>query len=111
MVFAVAPRLCPRCLDLMDNGIFGVGGSEKNPSVRIQPLEAIGQFLAAHMGHDHVGKQQIDMSDAALVLQAHGVDAVGSRQNRVAQPFQQGARHLAQGGIVLDQQNGLGAAR
>ena len=47
----------------------------------------------------------------ALLFQAQGFDAIGRRQDRVTQSSQQRRRHLTQGGIVLDQQNGFGSAR
>ena len=95
----------------MDDGILGVGGGEKNPRVRIQRPHPVRQFLAAHVRHDDIGEQQINVSDVALLFQAQGFDAIGRRQNRVTQPSQQRRRHLPQGGIVLHQQNGFRPAR
>ena len=41
---------------VMDDGSLGVGGSEKNPGVRIGCAHPFRQFFAAHMGHDEIGK-------------------------------------------------------
>ena len=41
---------------LMDDGILGVGGGEKNPGVRIRCPHPFRQFLAAHVRHDDIGE-------------------------------------------------------
>ena len=39
---------------LMDDGILGIGGSEKNFCLQMQRMNAVGQLLAAHMWHHNV---------------------------------------------------------
>ena len=71
---------------LLDDGVLGVAGGEKNPRVRRQRPHPVSQFLAAHVRHDDIGEQQINVAAAALLFQAQGFDTIGRRQNRVTQP-------------------------
>ena len=64
---------------LMDDGALGVGGGKKNLGVGIDRPDTVGQLLAAHMRHDDIGEQQIDVADVPLLLQVQGFDAVGRR--------------------------------
>ena len=62
---------------LMDDGTFGVGRGEENPSQRMERVHAVGKLLPAHVRHDDVGKEQIHVARARLMGQAQGLDAIG----------------------------------
>jgi hypothetical protein len=51
----------------------------------MQYPNAVSQFLAAHVRHDEVGEQQINMSNVALLFQAQSFDVIGHRQDCVTQ--------------------------
>ena len=64
---------------LMDDGILGVGGGKKNLGAGLECSDTIGQLFTAHMRHDDIGEQQINVADVSLLLQAQSFDAVGRR--------------------------------
>jgi hypothetical protein len=67
---------------LMDNGILGAGGGEKNLGVRGGPLHSVGQFPAAHVRHDHIRKKRINVAGIAPLFNIQGFDAIRSREDR-----------------------------
>ena len=74
--------------------------------LRVEMAQSIGQFAAVHVGHDHVGDEQIDPA-GPLLRQTQGFARGARRQDPIAQSLQ---HHFAQSHdrrLVLHQQHRL----
>ena len=52
---------------VLDNGLTWIAGTEKDFEPRMFASEPIGQFLPAHLGHNHIAQQEMDLLSIALL--------------------------------------------
>ena len=94
---------------MVGEGVGRVSGHEQTPDFRIERQQPLGQFTAVHLGHHHIGHEQLDLP-GVLPGEFEGLSRRVRRQNPVAQTFEHGLAHLQQGRFILNQQDGLRTA-
>jgi PPOX class probable F420-dependent enzyme len=89
--------------------VVGVPRHEEHAHLRALDEHLLGEHAAAHLGHDHVGEQEIDL---ALVIGGEGERLGGPArlEHVVAEPAQEVRGEHAHLLLVLDQEHGLVAA-
>ena len=86
-------------------GIAGVARHEHGDHAGTRCRQALGQFASAHLGHDHIGKQETDFARVPGAGQ-QGLLAIGRGQNRVTRRAQDPLDDLAERGLVFRHQYG-----
>ena len=77
--------------------------------VRIDGQQVFGQVAAVHLGHDHIGHEQIDAAGVFLG-QADGLARGSGCQHGVPQPFEHFRGHFQDRRFVFHQQDSLVAS-
>ncbi len=77
------------------NGLGGVTGHEKESEIRSPGRYFLTEVAAAHVRHDHVGEEQIDLA-RILIGEAERVIRPGRGKNRVAEIFQEQGAEIKQ---------------
>src|SRR5207247_2708550 len=90
--------------------IIGVARQVEHFEAGLQRREALCQLAPPHLGHDHVGHQEVDRP-GVLRRQLDAVPPGCGEQQLVAVLLEHATREVAHGGCVFREQNGLGAAR
>ncbi len=90
------------------HGVVGITAHENNRQAGDALTSDLGQFAAAHVGHDRVGDQQVDFG-RVVVQQLQGFRAVGGLHDPVALLRQRGDDRVAHQWFVFDQQDRLAA--
>src|SRR2546428_10676362 len=86
----------------------GVPGHVQHPRVRTQRRQPVRELAAAHLGHHHVGEQQVDGALVALG-QGQRLRAARGHEHAIARQLQHLARQRPDQRLVLRQQDGLAA--
>ena len=91
-------------------GVFAVAGHIDDGEAGAILLQAGGEMLAAHAGHDHVGDEEIDFI-FVTGGEAQGFLAVGGFDDGVAAGLEKFAGEFADVLLVFGEEDGFGAAR
>jgi hypothetical protein len=88
---------------------LGVSGHEKGGNARADDIDSLGDLVAHHLGHDHVGEEEVDHL-GGIAGQPHGFAAAGDRADLITVTHEDAAGQLAQALLVLDQEDRLAVA-
>ena len=94
---------------VVHHGILGVPGEEHGFGLGTGRLNPVGQLPAAHVGHYHVGEQQVDVPGVRLA-DLNRFRAAGRRQNGIAKLLQNPHGEFAHRLFVFHYQDGLATA-
>ncbi len=87
---------------------LGIAGHVHHTRLWPYREDALGDLLAQHVGHDHVGDEQVDRP-VVVARERDRLVPVCRAQDAVAMALQDPARHLADAVLVLDQEHDLPA--
>src|ERR1700729_3344891 len=83
-----------------------VAGHVEDLDLRLDRLYPVGYLLAEHVRHDDVGDEQVDLS-VVVPGDVECLGAVGGGDHPVTVAREDPLRHLTEGFLVLDDQDGL----
>jgi hypothetical protein len=87
---------------VMSDDVGRVAGHEQALEIRIKRQQVFGQVPAVHLGHDHVGHEQVDLA-GMLPRQTDRLTRRGGSHHRVSLAFEHRLGDIQDHGLVFHQ--------